>query len=88
MLVSADKTIALAPVLAIYGHFQDAEKLIEKYLLSMGHDDEGCKILPPLVAALCGKTADAQRQLGLKQDAADCKLYIIRIATLVLIPRR
>ena len=63
--IAADLTIHLAPVFAIRGQFKAAEDYLSKavdHLANMGLDGGGTSnIFPPLVVALCGKTADAQR---------------------------
>ena len=63
--IAAAESLCLAPVLAIHGRFQAAEGYVSRAvecLSNLGLDCEGVtKIVPPLIAALCGKTADAQK---------------------------
>ena len=80
--IAADLTIHLASVFAIYGRFQPAKDYLSRavdHLANMGLDGGGdtSKIFPPLVAALCGKTADAQRlvQQSLGYRSLQKKVY-------------
>ena len=81
MYISTGKTIHLAPVFAIHGQFQVAEDYLSKILESLSNMglDGGCgtKIIHPLVAALCGKTADAQRLVQQFLDSRDFQEHIV-----------
>lgn len=78
----------LAPVIAIHGQFQAAEEYLSKAvkcLSNMGQAGGGIfKIFPPVVAALCGKTAGAQRlvQQSLEIDPSRKKSHS-KFSTLV-----
>lgn len=62
--IATAQSLCLAPVLAIHGRFQAAEGYVSRAvecLSNMGMDGEGfAKIVPPLIAAIRGKTAYAQ----------------------------
>ena len=79
----------LAPVIAIHGQFQAAEEYLSKAvkcLSNMGQNVRGgiFEIFPPVVAALCGKTAGAQRlvQQSLEIDPSRKKSHS-KFSTLV-----
>ena len=72
----------LTPVIAIHGQFQAAEEYLSKAakcLSNVGQFAGGIfKTFPPVIAALCGKTAGAQRlvQQSLKIDSRDLQKKI------------